>query len=138
MFFGADADTFSLSVQMRKRPTEAEKAMWKILRKYRHPGYIFRRQHPIEFYIADFYCHRLKLVIEVDGDIHLKKEAQGHDEGRTGEMERFGIEVLRFTNREVLENPDRVSEIIDSLIFKKTKILNDLPPLTPGRGGTRG
>jgi len=54
MFFGAKAELFSLALYMRKNPTEAEKVMWKILRKFRQSGLPFRRQHPIEFYIADF------------------------------------------------------------------------------------
>jgi very-short-patch-repair endonuclease len=49
-------------------------------------GIAFRRQHPIEFYIADFYCHNLRLVVEVDGEIHTEKEIQSQDEGRTGEL----------------------------------------------------
>jgi len=49
-------------------------------------GFAFRRQHPIEFYIADFYCHNLRLVVEVDGEIHTEKEIQSQDEGRTGEL----------------------------------------------------
>ena len=138
MFFGAEAETFSLAKQMRKKPTDAEDALWKILRKYRQAGYIFRRQHPVEFYIADFYCHRLKLVVEVDGDIHLKKEAQDHDEGRTGELDRFSIEVLRFTNCEVLENPELVTKKLSEFIHKQTKNLNELPPLTPGEGERGG
>src|SRR5512133_2841350 len=108
MFYGAKADVFNLALRMRKNPTEAEKAMWKILRKFRQSGLTFRRQHPIEFYIADFYCHKLRLVIEVDGDIHSEEEVQFHDEGRTGEMERFGINVLRFTNNQVLNESDIV------------------------------
>jgi len=81
MFFGAKAELFSLALQMRKNPTEAERVMWKLLRKFRQSGFPFRRQHPIEFYIADFYCHNLRLVIEVDGEIHTEKEIQTHDEG---------------------------------------------------------
>ena len=60
--------------------------MWKILRKFRHSGFPFRQQHPIEFYIVDFYCHKLRLVIEVDGGIHTEKEIQKLDEGRTGKL----------------------------------------------------
>jgi very-short-patch-repair endonuclease len=59
MFFGAKAELFSLALHMRKNPTEAESVMWKILRKLRQSGFPFRRQHPIEFYIADFYCHKM-------------------------------------------------------------------------------
>jgi very-short-patch-repair endonuclease len=116
MFFGAKAELFSLALQMRKNPTEAERAMWKILRKFRHSGFTFRRQHPIEFYIADFYCHNLRLVIEVDGEIHTEKEIQNHDDGRTGELERFGIKVVRFTNNLILHDINQVVEEINATI----------------------
>jgi very-short-patch-repair endonuclease len=116
MFFGAKAELFSLALQMRKNPTEAERTMWKILRKFRHSGFTFRRQHPIEFYIADFYCHNLRLVIEVDGEIHTEKEIQNHDDGRTGELERFGIKVVRFTNNLILHDSNQVVEEINATI----------------------
>jgi very-short-patch-repair endonuclease len=120
MFFGAKAEMFNLALQMRKNPTEAERAMWKILRKFRQSGFPFRRQHPIEFYIADFYCHNLRLVIEVDGEIHTEKEIQNRDEGRSGEMERFGIKVLRFTNNQILHYSDLVDEKINATIKELT------------------
>ena len=116
MFFGAKAELFTLALQMRKNPTEAERAMWKILRKFRHSGFPFRRQHPIEFCIADFYCHNLRFVIEVDGEIHTENEIQSHDEGRTGELERFGIKVIRFTNNQILHNSNQVVERINATI----------------------
>ena len=116
MFYGAKADLFTQALRMRKNPTEAEKVMWKILRKYRQSGFPFRRQHPIEFYIADFYCHKLRLVIEVDGEIHSEKEVHNHDESRTGELERFAIRVLRLTNREILNYGDVAIEKINATI----------------------
>jgi len=118
MYFGAKAELFNLALQMRKNPTEAERAMWKILRKFRQSGFTFRRQHPIEFYIADFYCHKLKLVIEVDGEIHAGKEVQVHDETRTGELERLGIKVLRFTNSRIINDSDLVVEKINDTLTK--------------------
>jgi very-short-patch-repair endonuclease len=120
MFFGAKAELFALAIQMRKNPTDAERAMWEMLRNFRHMGFPFRRQHPIEFYVADFYCHKLRLVIEVDGEIHINKDIQNHDEGRTGEMERFGIKVLRFTNSQILNDGDLVVEKIKSTIKELT------------------
>ena len=120
MFFGAKAELFTLALQMRKNPTEAERAMWKIIRKFRQSGFPFRRQHPINFYIADFYCHKLRLVIEVDGEIHKENEIKSHDEGRTGELERFGIKVLRFTNSQILLNSDLVVEKINATIKELT------------------
>jgi very-short-patch-repair endonuclease len=108
MYFGAKPDLFRMSERMRKNPTEAEKILWKHLKKFRSSGYIFRRQHPIDFYIADFYRHKLKLVIEVDGEIHETEEMRDHDDGRTGHLEHFGIKVIRFSNEEVLINEEHV------------------------------
>jgi len=83
-------------------------------------GFPFRRQHPIEFYIADFYCHNLRLVIEVDGENSYRKGIQSHDEGRTGELEKFGIKVLRFTNNQILHDSDLVVEKINATINELT------------------
>jgi very-short-patch-repair endonuclease len=121
MFLGAKVELFTLALQMRKNPTEAERVMWKILRKFRQSGFPFRRQHPIEFYVADFYCHKLRLVIEVDGEIHTEKDIQSHDEGRTSELERFAIKVLRFTNSQVLNDSDLVVEKINATIKEINK-----------------
>lgn len=93
MYFGAKSDLFKLAIEMRKNPTHAEKVLWKHLKKLRLQGYTFRRQHPIDIFIADFYCHKIKLIIEVDGEVHYGDEAQEHDDGRTGELEKFGVKV---------------------------------------------
>ena len=138
MFFGAKAELFTLALQMRKNPTEAEKAMWKILRKFRHSGFLFRRQHPIEFYIADFYCHSLRLVIEVDGEIHTEMENKSHDEGRTGELERFGIKVIRFTNSQILNDSDLVVDNINATIKELTTTYGRAFPLSPRERGNEG
>jgi len=94
MFVGAKPKLFSYARDMRKDPTEEEKILWGQLRKMRNEGYIFRRQHPIDLFIADFYCHKLKLVIEVDGEIHDQTENQEYDDGRSGELDRYGITVI--------------------------------------------
>lgn len=120
MFYGAKAELFDLALLMRRNPTDAEKTMWEILRRFRKSGYIFRRQHPIEFYIADFYCHKLRLVIEVDGEIHSKREVRTHDEGRTGELENLGIKVVRFTNNQILNDSKLVIERLNETIQKLT------------------
>ncbi|HNW57074.1 MAG TPA: endonuclease domain-containing protein [Bacteroidales bacterium] len=104
MHFGAKARIFKFAQEMRKNPTESEYVLWKNLKKFRAEGYIFRRQHPIDIFIADFYCHKLRLVIEVDGEIHNNEQSLEHDEGRTGELEKLGIKTIRFTNEQVLKN----------------------------------
>ena len=101
MYYGAKPELFRLAEGLRKNSTVAEKVLWKYLNKFRYEGFIFRRQHPLDFFIVDFFCHKLKLVIEVDGDIHLIKENIAYDENRTGELERFGIKVIRFKNEEI-------------------------------------
>ena len=132
MHFGAKAELFSLAERMRKKPTKAEKCLWEQIRKLRIDGYPFRRQHPIDFYIADFYCHKLRLVIEVDGEIHFNDAVFEHDDGRTGELERPGVKVIRFTNKQVLDNPDLVLTQIKDYIAE----LSSPSPL--GEGDRRG
>ena len=90
--------------ELRNNQTDAEKYLWQYLRKNQILGLRFKRQHPISTFIADFYCHKIKLVIEIDGEVHLSEYCQEHDDGRTYELERFGIMVIRFTNSEVLNN----------------------------------
>ena len=132
MYFGAKSEIFKLANEMRNNPTNAERMLWNHLRKFRSEGFVFRRQHPIDKFIADFYCHRLKLVVEVDGDIHLRDQAQEYDDGRTGELEKFGIRVIRFTNEQVIKNQE--------LVIEQIKIyLTELSSTSlPGEGDRRG
>lgn len=83
-------------------------------------GLKFRRQHPIDRFIADFYCHEKQLVIELDGSIHNKKEQEHFDKGRTETLNEFGIRVLRFKNEEIMNN---VEEVVSRII--STAINND-------------
>jgi very-short-patch-repair endonuclease len=72
------------------------------LRNRRFQNYKFRRQHPIDRFIADFYCHQARLIIEVDGGVHDLDSVAEHDAGRTFELEAQDIKVIRFTNEQVL------------------------------------
>src|SRR6266536_6063321 len=85
MFQGADSLVFELAKDLRRNMTTAEKVLWIYLRQG-ILGLKFRRQHPIGIYIADFYCHRVKLIIEVDGSIHDKKEVKEYDERRENDL----------------------------------------------------
>lgn len=116
MYFGAKPNLFKLAITMRNNPTDAEKSLWKDLKKFRLEGLIFRRQHPIDIFIADFYCHQLKLVIEVDGEIHSNEFESEHDYGRTGDLEKFGITVIRFTNKDVLKDQSVVISQIRNIM----------------------
>ena len=111
MFYGAKEETFEAARILRKNETPAEKCLWEELNK-KQLGYKFRRQHPIWIFIADFYCHKLKLVIEVDGGIHLLPEQREYDIGREEEIEQFDIRIIRFTNEQVLGNIEKVVERI--------------------------
>jgi len=99
---------FSNAKELRSKMTKAERILWDALRNNKLKGYKFRRQHPMSNYIADFYCHQAKLVIEVDGSIHHKPENKEYDEDRTNEIEKFGINVIRFTNDEIINYLDKV------------------------------
>jgi len=72
----------------------------------------FRRQHPIEYYVADFYCHEIRLVIEIDGPYHQRIDQKEHDDNRSAEMDRFDIKLIRFTNDEINNHIGRVMQKI--------------------------
>ncbi len=116
MFYGAEPIIFEYAKALRKVPTRAERVLWKHLNKNKL-GVKFRRQHPVSRYIADFYCHRLKLVIEIDGDYHLDSVQGEYDKFRTEDLREFGIKVIRFTNNQVLSNIESVLNQIKNEIF---------------------
>jgi leucyl-tRNA synthetase/very-short-patch-repair endonuclease len=97
------------SIANRQQPTEAENILWQLLRN-NQTGYKIRRQHAIDQFIADFVFLQKGLVVELDGHHHkLNKEA---DDARTEVLNYLGFEVIRFTNDEVLKNPDQVFNAI--------------------------
>ncbi|MFI5209214.1 MAG: endonuclease domain-containing protein [Gemmatimonadales bacterium] len=87
--------------QLRRRATRAECLAWTLLRDHRCLDYRFRRQHVIRGFICDFYCHELRLVIELDGAVHHNQYAFEYDERRSGVLQRLGIQVRRIRNEEV-------------------------------------
>ena len=95
--------------------TPAEKLLWKLLRNRRLRGWKFRRQSAIATYIADFYCHELRLIVELDGDVHSTPSQIAHDENRDFYLNYLGIEVFRIPNRQVYDDPeaalDRLVEV---------------------------
>lgn len=95
--------------------TPAEKILWERIRN-KQLGVKFRRQHTIETFVPDFVCLSLKLIIEVDGKIHLKKKNE--DEERTKYLELLGYKVIRFNNEEVENNIEKVIERIKDEIKK--------------------
>jgi very-short-patch-repair endonuclease len=132
MFIDAKPELFRLARDYRDNPTEAERILWEHLRKFRSEGFVFRRQHPIIFFIADFYCHRIKLVIEVDGDYHSDDQIHEYDVSRSGELERYGITILRFRNEEIINN---LEHVISGIHIKIEELAS---PALPGSGGREG
>jgi very-short-patch-repair endonuclease len=116
LHFGANEETFRIAKNLRKNPTSAESILWMKLKNRQVAGAKFRRQHPLRFYIADFYCHEHRLVIEIDGDIHFEEHQKEHDVNRSAELEKYGIHVLRFTNDQVLNSIDEVINSISDFI----------------------
>jgi len=116
---GAIGKLYEYSRELRQASTDAEKLLWAELRNRKLNGLKFRRQHPIDKYIADFYCHERKLVIELDGAIHDEKENIDYDKARTFELKDLSINVLRFRNDEVINNTDgvlqKIAEVADML-----------------------
>ena len=118
--FGAKREVFENAKELRKSQTEAEKALWGVLRSRRCGGLKFRRQHPIKDFILDFYCHEYLLGIEVDGSVHENDVANEYDLNRTAELEFLGITILRFKNEEVLTDLSKVlTEIMNKVVQLK-------------------
>jgi very-short-patch-repair endonuclease len=111
MWKGAPANNFLLAKQLRERMTQAEILMWDKLKNKQFKGYKFRRQHPIHHFIVDFYCHELKLIVEIDGKYHDSEEQKKEDLDRTELLQFQGLQEIRFSNEEVINTID--------LVFKK-------------------
>ena len=116
----------------RKNPTSAEKKFWyESLQAKRLAELKFTRQKPIDHYIVDFYCAELMLVVEIDGDTHAEQE--NYDKQRTARLNRLGIEVIRYSNQDVLNNIEGVySDLLEKIecIRQRQK-----PPKSPLSGG---
>lgn len=108
--------------ELRKNQTEAEALLWSKLRDKQFMGLKFLRQHPIfyiydnkrNYFIVDFYCHKNRLAIEVDGKIHLSQKE--YDQLRTEFLEFKRLKILRFKNEEVLSNIEKVLDMIKNEI----------------------
>ena len=106
---GATGKLFEYSRELRQSSTEAEKLLWERLRNRKLNGLKFRRQHPIDKYIVDFYCHEKQLVIELDGKIHENQKE--YDEYRTYVINQLGIRGFRIKNEELVD----ISSVIAKL-----------------------
>lgn len=123
MFYGASNLIFQRAEELRNRMTAAEELLWKQIH-INEWKLKFRRQHPIANYVVDFYCHALKLVIELDGEIHEVEDVKKYDEYREAHLKELGLTVLRFKNEQLFKQNKLVLETI-------AKTINELnnPPL---------
>ena len=134
MFCGAFPPVFEKAKMLRENMTEAEKILWQHLGNNKMEGFRFKAQHPIGKFIADFYCHKAKLVIEVDGKYHQETEQKEYDSSRSEAMEHFEIKIIRFTNEQIYYTIDLVlSEIKRKLYLLAPRAQKKLSP--SGVGG---
>jgi very-short-patch-repair endonuclease len=109
---------------LRSSMPKAELILWSKLKSKGMDGYKFRRQYSVEKFVIDFYCPRLKLAIELDGDSHFSEGSEVCDKARQGCIESFGISFLRFTNKEIYENLDEVLAKIEDCIQNRYTMNN--------------
>ncbi|MHC8331261.1 endonuclease domain-containing protein [Pseudomonas sp. LB3P25] len=121
---------------LRTHQTDCELLLWQKLRSRQIANLKFRRQFPCPPYILDFYCVELKLAIELDGGQHYETTAKIHDQRRTLYLQQQGIEVVRFSNLEVIE---RMSEVLEQILrFAANRTSPPHPnPLPEGEGTDR-
>jgi very-short-patch-repair endonuclease len=112
MFYGAKKKTFLQAIELRNNMTNAEELLWKELKNKEIFKDRWKRQHPIDIFIVDFYCHKHKLVVKVDGEVHLQEEVMERDHGRKHDIEKLGIKIIRFTNNEIFEEIESVKSRI--------------------------
>jgi very-short-patch-repair endonuclease len=123
--------------QLRQTPTEAEKILWKALRRNQLGGVSFRRQHPIGRYVLDFYCPSAGLAIEVDGGQHAAGQQKEVDLRRDQRLAANGVRMLRFWNNEVLSNLQGVLQTIVMDLEKTPSRREERADLPLSGGGDR-
>jgi len=99
--------------RLRASQTDCEQMLWQRLRARQVAGLKFRRQVPIPPFVLDFYCVELRLAVELDGGQHYEEAGEVHDRRRTLYLQRLGIEVLRFSNLEVIQ---RMGDVLEQIV----------------------
>jgi len=112
--------------QLRQDQTSAEEKVWQLLRNNQFMGLKFRRQHVVEGFVVDFYCHEHGLVIELDGGIHDRKMRRDYDRLRQIELGAKGIAFIRIRNDEFIHN--------ENVLFDKIREKIKLAPRPLGEG----
>ena len=118
---------FENAKRLRNTPTPAERILWMYLRNGIN-NFKIRRQHPIGLYIADFYCHEVKLIIELDGSIHDSPEKKELDKDRERDLEKWGYTIIRFANQEVISTSEEVIRIITENVLELNNLQKQNTP----------
>lgn len=118
MHYNASPLIFERAGILRKNATTAELKLWGYLKNKGILGLKFRFQHPALKYILDFYCHSLRLCVEVDGEVHDNAAEKFYDSDRSCNLKDLGITELRFTNSEVINDIDFVLSHIKAAALK--------------------
>ena len=114
-------DLIPRAKELRKSMTSAEKKLW--YQYLRNLKFRVLRQRAIDHFIVDFYCPKLKLVIEIDGESHFTKDGQEYDSERTQILEGYGLRIARFTNQQVKEQFEDVCREIEGLIPPRSPLI---------------
>jgi very-short-patch-repair endonuclease len=120
-----------LAREQRRNATKSEVCLWQKLKRDQMHGYDFHRQKPIDEYIVDFFCNKLRLAIEVDGYSHEILEVWEKDVKKTNRLNELGIQVLRFSDAQVLNDMDNVLRAIEEYIFQFEANGNTPPSIPP-------
>ena len=121
--------------RLRNTMTDAETKLWRALRRNQINDLSFRRQHPVDQHVLDFYCPAILLAIEVDGGQHNLSKQQSKDAQRTIELNERGIVVLRYWNNDVLTN---LSGVLEDIVRVVEEWLRASPPPERGRSADEG
>ena len=108
IYFGATPQILGIAYDLRNGMTEPEKLLWSRLRNRQVKGYKFRRQHPVNEFVVDFFCYEARLVIELDGSVHDDAFQSERDKERTKILQKMGLNEIRFRNEEVINNIENV------------------------------
>ncbi|MBW8245083.1 endonuclease domain-containing protein [Muricauda oceani] len=120
-----------LARELRRNATKSEVRLWQKLKRDQMHGYDFHRQKPIDEYIVDFFCNKLQLAVEVDGYSHQLEEVWEKDVIKKNRLNELGINVLRFSDAEVLRDMDNVLRAIEAYIFQFEANGNTPPSIPP-------
>ncbi len=127
-----EGEKIATARSLRRRQTDAEKALWRLLRNRTFLGAKFRRQHAIGRYVADFVCLELKLIVELDGGQHAMNEEA--DRKRTFELNQLGFQVLRIWNNDMLTNPEGVLRLIEQALKSPSPCIHFATAASPASG----